>query len=128
MVVIAYERLSFTRGLKLSNLPRKILMFWIVSGALIDGPRCGSIPISTILQKSVRFFIINVRKSVSIYPRSTLESHMKFNCSCTTCSSIEPASKFTQSLPKCIFGSFLSFCCKPAQAFSIRLFYLCPKK
>ena len=89
------------------NLPDGQVIFWGSSNDFlgrqcalfnIDGPRCGSIPISTILQKSVRFFIINVRKSVSIYSRSTLESHMKFSCSCTTCSSIEPASKFAQSL------------------------------
>ena len=74
------------------NLPDGQVIFWGSSNDFlgrqcalfnIDGPRCGSIPISTILQKSVRFFIINVRKSVSIYPRSTLGSHMKFNCSCT---------------------------------------------
>ena len=94
VALVAHERLSFTRGLKLSNLPFGVLdRQW----ALIDGPKCGSIPISTILQKSVRFFMINVRKTV--YPRSTLGSHMKFTySSCTPCSSIEPASEFAQSL------------------------------
>ena len=95
VALVAHDRLSFTRRLKLSKL-FTLGNFGVLDRqwALIDSPRCGSIPISTILQKSVRFFIINVRKSVSIYPRSTLESHMKFNCSCTACGSIEPAGKF----------------------------------